>query len=66
MALAGAPILGCYRSYKGGHHINVQSLKALLSDESAFEVIEMPVIREAGHADLAAGVGVAAFGPDVS
>lgn len=66
LALAGAPILGCYRSYKGGHHVNIQSLAALLADESAYEMVEMPVRREAGHADLAAGVGVAAFGPDVS
>ena len=66
LALAGAPILGCYRSYKGGHHVNVQALGALLSDESAFEMVEMPVRRDAGHADLAAGLGVAAFGPDVS
>lgn len=66
LALAGAPILGCYRSFKGGHDVNVRALKALLSDEEAYEMVEMPVRRETGHADLAAGVGVAAFGPDVS
>lgn len=66
IALAGAPILGCYRSYKGGHHVNIQALAALLSDEQAFEIVEMPVRRESGHADLAAGIGVAAFGSDVS
>lgn len=66
IALAGAPILGCYRSYRGGHRLNFQALAALLDDESAYDVVEMPVRRDIGHAGLAAGVGVAAFGPDVS
>jgi UDP-3-O-[3-hydroxymyristoyl] N-acetylglucosamine deacetylase len=66
IALAGAPILGCYRSFRGGHNLNVRALDALLSDESAYEVVEMSVRRDAGHAEVAAGLGVAAFGPDVS
>jgi UDP-3-O-[3-hydroxymyristoyl] N-acetylglucosamine deacetylase len=65
IALAGAPILGCYRSFRGGHHLNIRALDALFANESAYEVVEMPVRRDAGHAEVA-GVGVAAYGPDVS
>ncbi len=67
IALAGAPILGCYRSFKGGHRLNVESVRALLADEAAYEFVELAPIRSTvGHADLPAGVGVAAYGPDVS
>jgi UDP-3-O-[3-hydroxymyristoyl] N-acetylglucosamine deacetylase len=40
LALAGAPFLGLYRSYRGGHKINAMALKALLSDRSAYEIVE--------------------------
>jgi len=66
IALAGAPILGCYRSFKGGHRLNFKAVAALLADKTAYEVIERTVRREIGHADLPAGLGVAAYGPDVS
>ena len=66
IALARAPILGCYRSYRGGHRLNVMALEALVADREAWSYVEMPARRETGHADLPAGVGVAAFGPDVS
>jgi UDP-3-O-[3-hydroxymyristoyl] N-acetylglucosamine deacetylase len=66
IALAGAPILGCYHSRRGGHRLNVLALEALLADREAWSYVEMPARRDVGHADLAVGVGVAAFGPDVS
>jgi UDP-3-O-[3-hydroxymyristoyl] N-acetylglucosamine deacetylase len=40
LALAGAPFIGCYRSYRGGHKMNAYALKALLSDPAAYEVVE--------------------------
>ncbi|WP_313198678.1 UDP-3-O-acyl-N-acetylglucosamine deacetylase [Rhizobium sp.] len=42
LALAGAQFIGCYRSYRGGHKMNANALKALLSDSSAYEVVEAP------------------------
>jgi UDP-3-O-[3-hydroxymyristoyl] N-acetylglucosamine deacetylase len=42
LALAGAQFIGCYRSYRGGHKMNANALKALLSDPSAYEVVEAP------------------------
>ena len=66
LALAAAPILGCYRSHRGGHRLNIEAVSALLADEDAWTYVEMPARRDSGHADLQTGVGVAAFGPDVS
>lgn len=42
LSLAGAPFIGCFRSYRGGHRLNAAALHALLADPSAFEIIEMP------------------------
>lgn len=40
LALAGAPILGCFRSYRGGHKLNALVLKELLSDREAFDFVQ--------------------------
>jgi UDP-3-O-[3-hydroxymyristoyl] N-acetylglucosamine deacetylase len=42
LSLAGAQFIGCYRSYRGGHKMNAQALKALLSDPTAYEIVEAP------------------------
>ena len=66
LALAGAPILGCYRSYRGGHRLNFLAVETLLADREAWTLVEMPVRREGGHAELPAGVAMPSFGPEVS
>lgn len=40
LALAGARFLGCFRSFRGGHKLNAQALRRLLTDSSAFEIVE--------------------------
>ncbi|MBV2143925.1 UDP-3-O-acyl-N-acetylglucosamine deacetylase [Falsochrobactrum sp. TDYN1] len=40
LALAGMPFIGCFRSCRGGHRLNSEAVKALLSDEANFEIIE--------------------------
>lgn len=40
LALAGARFIGCFRSYRGGHRLNAGALRSLLSDSSAFEIVE--------------------------
>ena len=64
LSLAGAPIIGRFRSYRGGHRMNVNLLQALFSDPTAYEVVESVVRRERGHADL--GVAMPAYGPDAN
>ncbi|WP_332060470.1 UDP-3-O-acyl-N-acetylglucosamine deacetylase [Bartonella sp. CB74] len=38
VALLGAPFIGLFRSYCSGHRINLQLVKALLADESCYEI----------------------------
>jgi UDP-3-O-[3-hydroxymyristoyl] N-acetylglucosamine deacetylase len=52
LALAGAPIIGSYRSFCGGHKMNVAVLEALFSDRTAFEFIESPARRERSRSEL--------------
>jgi UDP-3-O-[3-hydroxymyristoyl] N-acetylglucosamine deacetylase len=67
LALSGAPLIGAYRSVRGGHKLNHAVLTALMSDRSAWAYVEIPEIRRPrGHADLAAGFVSPAYGPDVS
>ncbi len=47
LALAGAQFIGCYRSYRGGHKMNANALKALMSDPTAYEIVEAPSSRAA-------------------
>jgi UDP-3-O-[3-hydroxymyristoyl] N-acetylglucosamine deacetylase len=71
LALAGLPMLGAYRSVRGGHKMNHAVLTALMSDRTAWRVVEGDTVRrprpqaETGRA-MAAGRIAAAYGPDVS
>ncbi len=69
LALAGAPILGRYRSYRGGHRLNFKALEALFAETDAWVMTEAPR-REAVRVEASAGAvpafGAAAYGPDAS
>jgi UDP-3-O-[3-hydroxymyristoyl] N-acetylglucosamine deacetylase len=53
LALAGAPLIGEYHSYCGGHKMNVAVLEALFADRSAYRFIDaVPAAREGARADL--------------
>ena len=71
LALAGAPIIGAYRSVRGGHKLNHAVLTALLADHSAWRVVEAETARRSrGHAEagsgMVGGMVAPAYGPDVS
>jgi UDP-3-O-[3-hydroxymyristoyl] N-acetylglucosamine deacetylase len=72
LALAGLPLLGAYRSVRGGHKLNHLVLTALMADRSAWRVVEAEPVRRAvrGHAEavtgLIGGMIAPAYGPDVS
>jgi len=55
MHVAGHPMLGAYTSFKGGHALNNQLLRALLADEANYEIVSFEDEREApqGFAALA-------------
>jgi UDP-3-O-[3-hydroxymyristoyl] N-acetylglucosamine deacetylase len=68
LALAGAPLLGAYRTVRGGHKLNHAVLTALMADPEAWTLVdgtEKPARRVArGYA--ANGLAAAAYGPDRS
>jgi UDP-3-O-[3-hydroxymyristoyl] N-acetylglucosamine deacetylase len=67
LALAGAPIIGAYRSYRGGHRMNAAIVAALLSDRTAWTYVEgIPAKRRDVHAQVPVRLAAAAFGPDKS
>jgi UDP-3-O-[3-hydroxymyristoyl] N-acetylglucosamine deacetylase len=53
LALAGAPLLGVYRTVHGGHKLNYAALKALLADRSAWSLAEGEPAAPRSHAALA-------------
>jgi len=71
LALAGLPLLGAYRSVRGGHKLNHAVLTALMADRSAWRVIEAETARrsrtyaEVGSG-MAGGMVAPAYSPDVS
>ena len=42
LALAGAPLLGAFRSVRGGHRLNARVLQALFADASAWATVRAP------------------------
>lgn len=71
LALAGRPLLGAYRSFRGGHKLNHAVLTALLADRTAWRVIDGETARrtrnvtEVGRG-MVGGLVAPAYGPDVS
>ncbi|PWK72790.1 UDP-3-O-acyl-N-acetylglucosamine deacetylase [Aminobacter sp. AP02] len=62
LALAGARFIGCFRSYRGGHRLNAAALRRLLSDRSAFEIVETSR-RERGRSAELIAVSAAVHAP---
>ena len=71
LSLAGAPLLAAFRSVRGGHKLNHAILTALMSDPTAWTVVEAKEPRDVrvprrGHADMGAGLAVPAYRADLS
>jgi len=45
LSLAGAPIVGLYRTYRPGHRLNALALEALFENRSAYEIVDAPTVR---------------------
>ncbi len=71
LALAGLPLLGAFRSVRGGHKVNYAVLTALMADRSAWRIVEGDTVRrprpalEAGSR-VVGGMIAPAYGPDRS
>lgn len=62
LALAGYPIIGEFRSYCGGHRMNVRILEALFADRANFAIVES---EPAFAVPRAMQMAPAAYAPDV-
>ncbi|HEV2554820.1 MAG TPA: UDP-3-O-acyl-N-acetylglucosamine deacetylase [Bosea sp. (in: a-proteobacteria)] len=65
LALAGYPIIGEFRSYCGGHRMNVRILEALFADRANYAIVEAEPVYAAPRAVQMAAAAPAAFAPDV-
>ena len=71
LALAGLPLLGAFRSVRGGHKLNHAVLTALMADRNAYRVVEGETVRRPRtHAEVGSGMlgGLVApaYGPEIS
>ena len=73
LALAGLPLLGTYKSVRGGHKLNHAVLSALMADRSAWKIVEAepgtarrPRVAAEIASGMLGGMIAPAFGPDVS
>src|ERR1700749_1850102 len=71
LALAGLPLLGAYRSVRGGHKLNHAVLTALMADRTAWRIVEGDTVcRPRAQPEIGRGIVpgriAAAYGPDVS
>jgi UDP-3-O-[3-hydroxymyristoyl] N-acetylglucosamine deacetylase len=80
LALAGLPLIGTYRSVRGGHKLNHAVLCALMADPTAWTTVDVGRLagkvahpagdrangRRRGQADIATALAAPVFGPDMS
>lgn len=62
LCLSGYPLLGAYRSRRGGHRLNSLVLQKLLEDSSAWAIVQAPRVREARPVAFERTAAVAAAG----
>ena len=66
LALAGLPIIGAYRSYCGGHKMNVAVLQALFADPANYRIVDAPAPRRASSRPEIGFPVAAALAPEVN
>jgi UDP-3-O-[3-hydroxymyristoyl] N-acetylglucosamine deacetylase len=55
LSLVGMPLLGAYRSVRGGHRLNSHVVKALLADPSAWAIVQTPRVRDVVPMEMSFG-----------
>jgi UDP-3-O-[3-hydroxymyristoyl] N-acetylglucosamine deacetylase len=61
LTLAGHPLLGAYRSVRGGHRLNSHVLQALFADDTAWTLVRAPRVREVPAVEVGYGASAAAI-----
>ena len=64
LALAGGPMLGSYRSVRGGHRLNARVVQTLLADADAWTMVRAPWVREAIAVDVPVGTTAVNYAAD--
>ncbi len=60
LTLAGAPLLGAFRSYRGGHKLNARVLEALFASQDNWTMVEAPRVRDGLPVEVSFGMPKAA------
>ncbi|MEZ5852144.1 MAG: UDP-3-O-acyl-N-acetylglucosamine deacetylase [Hyphomicrobiaceae bacterium] len=56
LTLAGAPLLGAFRSYRGGHKLNARVLEALFASQDNWSLVEAPRVRDGLPVEVSFGM----------
>lgn len=64
LALAGSPMLGAYRSVRGGHRLNARVVQALLADQDAWTIARAPWVRDTVPVDVSVGATAVNYAAD--
>lgn len=64
LALAGSPIIGSYRSVRGGHRLNAHVLQALFADVEAWTMVRAPWVRDTVPVDVSVGGAAVSYAAD--
>ncbi|MGD9784710.1 MAG: UDP-3-O-acyl-N-acetylglucosamine deacetylase [Hyphomicrobiaceae bacterium] len=62
LSLAGQPLLGAFRSVRGGHRLNSRVLQAMFADDTSWTLVQAPRVREIAPVDVAMGSVAVAIG----
>jgi UDP-3-O-[3-hydroxymyristoyl] N-acetylglucosamine deacetylase len=61
LANAGAPILGAYKSVRGGHRLNAYVLRKLLADRDAWAMVSVPQVRDGAAIEVPMGMAAVSY-----
>ena len=64
LALAGGPVLGSYRSVRGGHRLNANVVQALLGDTEAWTMVRAPWVRDTVPVDVSVASAAVNYAAD--
>jgi UDP-3-O-[3-hydroxymyristoyl] N-acetylglucosamine deacetylase len=64
LALAGGPVLGAYRSVRGGHRLNANVVQALLADAEAWTMVRAPWVRDTVQVDVSVASAAVNYAAD--
>ncbi|MCB1528221.1 MAG: UDP-3-O-acyl-N-acetylglucosamine deacetylase [Hyphomicrobiaceae bacterium] len=58
LCLAGYPLMGAYRSVRGGHRLNSHALMAMFADDEAWTLVQAPRVHDRPIIDASASYGL--------